>query len=292
MTAEMCLEAKIARTIQEIETHYTNLCNRLQEQKNTYINALKALKNWVIGLQGKMVLLEQRESEVRRDITLPPVAIQAAVDSTRTERARIQRVVRGRDFTFEWNTDIELRAIRVGLLLYKEKEGFDDIMRVNFGQRFDIISNCRKGREQGNLFFPKGVTVEPLRDQILIANFGNNSVDIFSSTGQFKSRFGVENGIELDGPNGIVTFNNEIYISNLRSNCITVHSFNGGTLLRRVGKKGSGALEFSCPEGLAVIAHDNTCLLYVADRENNRIRVLNGNLKFQCDIGKYREISL
>jgi len=63
----------------------------------------------------------------------------------------------------------------------------------------------------------------------------------------------------------------------------TIHKFDrDGNIVREVGtKRGSGPGEFSTPHGIAV---DNQGLVYVADRSNSRIQVLDNNLNYVREI--------
>ena len=63
----------------------------------------------------------------------------------------------------------------------------------------------------------------------------------------------------------------------------TIHKFDkDGNIVKDVGtKRGSGPLEFSTPHGIAV---DNQGIVYVADRSNGRIQILDNNLNYVREI--------
>jgi hypothetical protein len=73
-----------------------------------------------------------------------------------------------------------------------------------------------------------------------------------------------------------------IFISDGYQNS-TVHKFDkDGNIVKEIGtKRGSGPGEFSTPHGIAV---DNRGIVYVADRSNNRIQVLDNNLNYVREI--------
>ena len=56
-----------------------------------------------------------------------------------------------------------------------------------------------------------------------------------------------------------------------------------GTLIKSVGAKGSGELEFSTPRGIAI--NSTTGKIYIADRHNHRVQVLNKDLTFSHQFG-------
>ena len=57
-----------------------------------------------------------------------------------------------------------------------------------------------------------------------------------------------------------------------------------GKFLTTMGTEGSGRLQFKDPHGITFNTNNNK--VYVADRENNRIQVLNSDLTFSRTFGK------
>ena len=54
-----------------------------------------------------------------------------------------------------------------------------------------------------------------------------------------------------------------------------------GVFLKMAGHRGNGPLEFNTPHGLAMDAKGN---VYIADRGNNRIQVLDNDLNFKTAV--------
>ena len=87
-----------------------------------------------------------------------------------------------------------------------------------------------------------------------------------------------ESGGPFNRPTHVaVAANGEIYVADGYANA-RVHRFASyGSLMGSIGQPGKGKREFQLPSGIGV---DRQGRVYVADRENNRIQVLDADLKF------------
>ena len=270
-------EARINQTITQLEESY----KRFSESVTSYLHKLNLLKKWLKCQRRKKEQLEQAMQDIRNNLDLSEPDNE--VRKLQEKSDQLQDLLQGNGIAFDWLIEeVKLTVTATGNKL----DEFDEIFYMNLNETHTWHAGCNRGMREGELIHPEGVTVHPVKDLILVANFGNDSIDVFRSDMTFRCRF--SEGVM--GPNGIQTFKDEIYVSNLHSNCITVHSYAGGKLVRKVGKRGAGDLEFASPEGIAVREHGNSCILYVADRENNRVQVLYRDLKFKTSIGKERSV--
>uniref|UniRef100_A0A1X7UA12 RING-type domain-containing protein n=1 Tax=Amphimedon queenslandica TaxID=400682 RepID=A0A1X7UA12_AMPQE len=85
---------------------------------------------------------------------------------------------------------------------------------------------------------------------------------------------------ELKGPWGVaVSDDNHVIISEANRNCVTILDREGKKVKSAsVGKWGSGALQYVFPRGIAI--SPITGQVYIADRDNHRVKVLNPDLAF------------
>ena len=79
-------------------------------------------------------------------------------------------------------------------------------------------------------------------------------------------------------PYGILIQQDNIYVTNLFRQAIILFKLPDLTMMKRVGKEGSGNEEFDTPRQLAISPNQ---LLYVADTGNNRLQILSTSLVFQ-----------
>ena len=280
----MTLETRIEQTRRDIDQYYTRLIDTLQERRKAMLDGLDTLRSWLKGVHQKMEKLEQAAVRARNNIAIPTSAVEETVNQFRMEIDRLNGLIQARNVEFGWDNQRELEAANIGVLVLVNRQDTVDVMKLRMQHRFEVQSFCSKGIYESELQLAEGVTVDPVNDRIIVANYGSDSIDIFSMRGKFISRFRND---ELQGPNGITSLDEEIYVTNMRSHCVTVHSFRTGNLQRKFGSEGKGDLEFSSPEGIAIDSSPQEgCLLYIADRDNNRVKVLNGDLKFIRHIGK------
>ena len=116
-----------------------------------------------------------------------------------------------------------------------------------------------------------------------------NCVSVFSQSGDKLQSFGAEgsgqgqffhlSGVAVDGEGNILVADSD----NHRIQKFTTE----GQFLTAVGTKGSGPLQFNEVDDIAINTSNNK--VYVLDKNNNRIQVLNSDLTFSNTFGKYGE---
>ena len=133
----------------------------------------------------------------------------------------------------------------------------------------------KKGSAPGEFNWPRGVTVEQTSGHIYVADRLNKRIQILSETGDFLNQFGNQH---LEEPWGILIYQDSIFVTDMEHSAIFLFKLPDLTMIKRVGKKGSGNEEFALPRQLAISPNQ---LLYVADQYNNRIQILSTDLVFQ-----------
>ena len=135
---------------------------------------------------------------------------------------------------------------------------------------------------------PWGVAVNQ-RGEVIVAENDAHCISIFSPSGKKLKTFGSKglgrgklmwpHGVAVDADDNILV----VECGNHRIQKFTSDSLY--LFVKTVGKKGSGHLQFSCPVGVAVHPHNNK--VYVVDRSNHRIQILNSDLSFSSIFGSY-----
>lgn len=145
----------------------------------------------------------------------------------------------------------------------------------------------KRGSEAGEFDFPIAIAVSDA-DELFISDHLNSRVQVFDTSGKFLRHFSV-----LPNPGGLAldTAGN-IYLTHIHASGQSKHTAGDfvsvyspdGRLLRRWGRKGTGAGEFDCPGGLVVGKNGR---VYVADQTNHRVQVFNTKGEFLLQWGKY-----
>ncbi|HEU5251416.1 MAG TPA: DUF2298 domain-containing protein, partial [Thermoanaerobaculia bacterium] len=121
---------------------------------------------------------------------------------------------------------------------------------------------------------PCGVAIAG--DDVYIADTWNGRIQFFTIEGEWKS-----SATGLFGPRGIaVSTDGRVWVADTGNKQLVVYDASLKQL-QKIGKLGSGPLEFSDPVGIAV-GPSNT--VYVADAGNSRIQILNDKGQFQREI--------
>ncbi|KAG8134529.1 hypothetical protein E2320_007627 [Naja naja] len=151
---------------------------------------------------------------------------------------------------------------RVGIMIVDAVELLIFSTDGQFKNRFGV-----RGRSPGQLQRPTGVAVHPCGD-IIIADYDNKWVSIFSSDGKFK--------VKKSPHFAAVNHNNEIIITDFHNHSVKVFNQEGEFLLK-FGSNGEGNGQFNAPTGVAVDSNGN---IIVADWGNSRIQVFDGSGSF------------
>ncbi|KAI6661318.1 hypothetical protein LOD99_10042 [Oopsacas minuta] len=103
---------------------------------------------------------------------------------------------------------------------------------------------------------------------------GNSSIQIFSQSRDYLNHFGNQH---LKHPYGILIHEDNIYVTDTEHYAIFLFKLPDLTMIKRVGKEGSGSEEFNHPRQPTISPNKH---LYVPDYNNNRLQILTTNLVF------------
>ncbi len=129
------------------------------------------------------------------------------------------------------------------------------------------------GKELGNFSSPAGIAVDE-KNEIYVADYGNNRVQVFSQEGRFLRTFGKignDQGEFYHPYELALSSDGWLAVSDYGNNRIQIFDRNGDILFC-FGRRGNGQGEFNGPIGLAF---DEERRLYVADAFNHRIQVFS-----------------
>ena len=135
---------------------------------------------------------------------------------------------------------------------------------------------------------PRGIALNK-SGEVVVTSPGWNCVSVFSPSGDKLRSFGTEgsgqgqfmrpDGVAVDGEGNILVADSV----NNRMQKFTAE----GQFLTAVGSKGSGPLQFNKVQDIAINTNNNK--VYVVDRINHCIQVLNSDLIISNTFGKYGE---
>ena len=86
----------------------------------------------------------------------------------------------------------------------------------------------------------------------------------------------VNERVAIDGDGNII-------VADYDNHRIQKFSFTGKFIIKVIGTCGNGPQQFNAPSGIAV--HPHTHKIYVADKSNNRIQILNSDLTLYSSFG-------
>ncbi|KAI6649364.1 PKD domain-containing protein [Oopsacas minuta] len=149
-------------------------------------------------------------------------------------------------------------------------------------KQLPIAYSCKKSNYQkssGELNDARSVAVHYLTGNIYIADENNNRVQIFTGKGDYLFMFS-EN---MNNPRGICISQNNVFVTQHSGNCINKYDI-GGKLIKNVGSRGKGKIQFNEPYGIDV--SDRNSNIYVCDLNNKRVKILTEELNFHSILGE------
>ncbi len=156
---------------------------------------------------------------------------------------------------------------------------------IVFSSSFDYITQFgKKGREEGRLWYPVGLTVDR-RGNVFVADSGNHRINIYDGNGKFRSSFKLawEKPLVPSDPTDLVIDGdtNNCYIVDNDNHRILVYSTDGKFNFSW-GFKGRRKGEFRYPYSITMDSERNLCIVDVI---NSRVQVFNLKGEFIRQIG-------
>ena len=161
--------------------------------------------------------------------------------------------------------------------LLKQLRGFGTVEDVGgpYRERINPVRKFGKeGKKKGEFYLPCGLALYR-NESIYIADTVNSRIQIFSTAGKFLAEFGKEH---LISPHSIALYDKWVFVSDTFPSVVFKFLITNNKF---VCKSVTGDLDY--PHGITV---DTNGEMLVADYNNNRIAVLNSELKLVREIGK------
>ena len=268
---------KFLKAHKVLQDRETDLLDKLQEWEDEFIGDVMtkqieeldrskaALMNALTGNENKD-LLDQNLANIDTRIDELKHKFQTAKDTYKS-------------VTLEWDVELEDKLSLTGDILLngvtqKEVRDYKKIKMpvVTLGKHSEYPSSS-----PGVFCYPTGLTVDPTSNYLFICDGGNDRVQVFNKSFEFLFLF----SDKMNVPTGICIKHNKVYITQFRSNLLTVYSTDG-KYLKSVGGKGKNHFEFDMPKGLDISTELNR--IYIAESGNDRIQSLNLDLSFNSII--------
>jgi DNA-binding beta-propeller fold protein YncE len=138
------------------------------------------------------------------------------------------------------------------------------------------------GRSQ--LQNPYGIAIDSNNRIWVVDNSATGRVFLFNSDGSYNNSWTPDGNGALSTPQGITVAKVDnktfVYVTDAGNNRVVKFEYSGSSLnyVTAAGSRGSGSSSFNGPAGIAADSCGN---LWVADRNNNRIQILDKDLSFK-----------
>jgi len=153
------------------------------------------------------------------------------------------------------------------------------------------IGTKQAGSANGQFSNPQGLVFDHHRGLLLVADYRNHRVQVFScDDGSFVSKFGEKGSQpgEFQFPWGLAIDHDHdhdrILITDSNNNRVQSWSLSNQSFLSCIGHRGSGDVEFEHPQGIAIDKHHRRII--IVDTNNHRLVFLSSiDLSFLFSVG-------
>ncbi|KAI6648899.1 T9SS C-terminal target domain-containing protein [Oopsacas minuta] len=189
--------------------------------------------------------------------------------------------------------DIEVKIaekVKVGNLEFIEFRCYSDKIRktINEIDLFEIIPEyvrrenpilkvCKRGRGNGELNDPAGITVDRASNELYICEYHNSRIQVLTTEGKYLRSFGTDH---LKEPYGICLSKEEVFVTDRAKESLVKFNLSG-KFLKETGSRGNTEGRFTSISGL----RHEAGLIYVCDFSIQRIQIFDSNLKFIKQFG-------
>ena len=123
----------------------------------------------------------------------------------------------------------------------------------------------KKGSGDGEFKNPASVCITSDGRFIVVADFNNSRIQVFTMDGEPVFKFGSSGPERLDHPLSCVHYEEKFFVTEMNNNCVKVFD-ERGQFLYKFGEKGNGDGQMV---GLCVDKHNN---VLICDGKNNRVQ--------------------
>ena len=281
-------ELQLSRMREKIKTKFVVLIDSLKAIESELLRELDNIlasylsyRSELEKVNEKKIALERTKSILQNELPNSPIKSvhEDCIARVNTELKSIKTPKEPGTFTFECDSNKMLAELnKLGKLVDKVRSGID-----YKSKKQPLVSVCKKGKGMEQLNFPLGVTVDNKTGNIYVADHYNHCVKVFDSTGKYLSKFGDNEGEgKMCYPRGVAICGDRILITQ-SNNYILNYQLNG-KFISRIGRQGSGELEFNNLYSLTIDESNGD--IYICDRNNNRIQILNSDFSFNSQFVK------
>ena len=281
-------EVELSRVRENIKTKFVELIDCLKARKSELLRELDNIlasylssRSELEKVNEKRLSLEKMKRLNEKEIATSPVRSfqENIVGQIIKELVSIKTPIEPKLVTFECDSNKMLAELnKLGKLVERVRSG------IGYkSMKQPLLSVCKRGKGMEQLNYPHGVTVDNRTGNIYIADYANNCVKVFDSTGKYLFKFGDNKGEgKMYYPRGVAIYGDRILITQ-NNNCILNYQLNG-KFVSRIGRQERGELDFN--DLFILTIDESNGDIYICDYSNNRIQILNSDFSFKSQFGK------
>ena len=169
---------------------------------------------------------------------------------------------------------IEFRCQSEQILKGIEETDLIELLPEYVGRENPILKKVFRGRGNGQLMNPGGISIDRKTNEVYVVEFTNNRVQVMSINGDYLRSFTHKH---LKVPYGICLSDNEVFVTDEENFLLKFHK--SGKFLKNAGSSGSAP---GCFIAIKSLFYDED-LVYVCDNRIQRINIFDSELNHLKD---------
>ena len=266
----------------QIESHFSDIVSKVKERKLELLNELDKMKDKLLSdneATEDMINKIESENDFSRNQFNKSEFMKSIHEENIKQQINILKKLyyhrtKHNMIHYEWDNDMVQDFSKLGKIELKE---------VNYHNKTNpIIQSSKRGINSGKID-PLGVTVDDKSNNIFVADYWSNRVQVFDSNGKYLYKFRDNEPGKMNIPFGIVTHEDKVYVSQLNGKRVNVYDVKGN-YIDQFGNHGIESQTINTPTGLA-LSHKNGDI-YVCDWYKHVVFVYTNELKYKVNFGK------
>ncbi|KAI6656979.1 Zinc finger, C3HC4 type [Oopsacas minuta] len=269
------LRDKFSKVYNLLKEKEEGLLIQLKEIEDSYLRENKRLSDEKKELLGTKEHLQTNIRRNRNQTTLQEMLSPLEDKLRKLENERDDDMQR---IELIWEREGELESILEVLCSIRLSKVMD------YNKSTPVLFGCKYRQnsvEPGEFNYPTAVKIHPRTNNMYVCDEARSRIQVFNMHCEFLFSFS-EN---MNFPAGICFYNDKVYVTQFLGHKINVYSVKSN-FITSVGRWGNKESQFDSPLGIDI--SESRKKLYICDRNNNRVQILNTDLSFNAFITGFR----
>ena len=270
----------------ELKAKFSRTYKLLKEREEALLSQLKEIEELFLGENEKVnsekreliAMKDQLESNLKGNTNQDTLIAMLAPLEAKLKEFEADKQENLQRIELNWEREGELESILevfCTIRLFKVIENYEKSSPVLVACKYTVYP-----KEPGEFNYPTVLAIHTPTNNIYVCDESRSRIQVFNKDCEFLHSFSEK----MNFPGGISFCRDKIYVTQFFGHALNVYSLKTNFIIS-VGRLGDKELQFSFPLGIGISENHNR--IYICDRDNNRVQILNTDLSFNGFMTKF-----